>query len=52
MDDGGAHVIVACPFPAIAAGVRGADGVVDGTTWFDVPAGPFPAMVVATTRNT
>ena len=48
-EEGTVQLTVALAFPAVAEGVSGAVGTVDGVTWFEVPAGPSPAPLVATT---
>ena len=49
MEDGVVQLIVAWEFPDVAEGVSGAVGTVAGVTWFEVPEGPSPAPLVATT---
>ena len=48
---GAAHEMVASALSPSADGVSGALGTVDGVTGFDVPAGPVPAALMATTEN-
>ena len=43
------HSTVAWALPAVADGVRGAVGGPSGVTWFEVPAGPLPTELRATT---
>ena len=43
------QLTVALALRAVADGVSGAVGTVDGVTWFEIPAGPSPALLVATT---
>ena len=38
-------------FPAVADGLNGAVGTVMGVTWLEVPAGPSPTPLVATTAK-
>ena len=48
-DAGVVQLTVDWEFPAVADGVNGAVGTVMGVTWLEVPAGPSPAPLVATT---
>ena len=51
LEAGAVHEMVASALSPAAAGVSGALGTVDGVTGLDVPAGPVPAALMATTEN-